>query len=122
MVVLVVVVKQKTAYEGRISDWISDVCSSDLAKQASGTQFERDYGENVSRKVACGYVGVAGHDVYVNTFGKANRLLQQVYAISDFPCDGLSRVWAGGKEIQLTQTAPNTYRPASGQYVDHLTF
>src|SRR3546814_4640 len=57
------------------------------AKQASGTQFERDYGENVSRKVACGYVGVAGHDVYVNTFGKANRLIQQVYAISDFPCE-----------------------------------
>src|SRR3546814_9247759 len=26
--------KQKTAYEMRISDWSSDVCSSDLAKQA----------------------------------------------------------------------------------------
>ena len=92
------------------------------AKKNSGTQFEREYGENVSRKVACGYVGIAGHDVYVNTYGRSNKLLQQVFAISDFPCDGLSRVWAGGKEIPLTQTAPNTYRPASGQYVNHLTF
>src|SRR3546814_3710074 len=28
--------KQKTAYEMRISDWSSDVCSSDLLKAASG--------------------------------------------------------------------------------------
>src|SRR3546814_2571823 len=28
--------KQKTAYEMRISDWSSDVCSSDLAKTAFG--------------------------------------------------------------------------------------
>src|SRR3546814_7238789 len=30
VVVVVFVVKQKTAYEMRISDWSSDVCSSDL--------------------------------------------------------------------------------------------
>src|SRR3546814_11040329 len=30
MIVFVVFVKQKTAYEMRISDWSSDVCSSDL--------------------------------------------------------------------------------------------
>src|SRR3546814_9782300 len=29
--------KQKTAYEMRISDWSSDVCSSDLAGQPVGT-------------------------------------------------------------------------------------
>src|SRR3546814_4604393 len=28
--------KQKTAYEMRISDWSSDVCSSDLARDAAG--------------------------------------------------------------------------------------
>src|SRR3546814_3633665 len=32
-VVLVFFFKQKTAYEMRISDWSSDVCSSDLAYQ-----------------------------------------------------------------------------------------
>src|SRR3546814_2548217 len=30
--------KQKTAYEMRISDWSSDVCSSDLARQLRGDQ------------------------------------------------------------------------------------
>src|SRR3546814_6405562 len=30
--------KQKTAYEMRISDWSSDVCSSDLAQQAEQHQ------------------------------------------------------------------------------------
>src|SRR3546814_8496890 len=29
--------KQKTAYEWRISDWSSDVCSSDLAKEPDQT-------------------------------------------------------------------------------------
>src|SRR3546814_5532012 len=33
--------KQKTAYEMRISDWSSDVCSSDLAKVASGIAGQR---------------------------------------------------------------------------------
>src|SRR3546814_4112836 len=38
MTLLFVFFKQKTAYEMRISDWSSDVCSSDLAllAQASG--------------------------------------------------------------------------------------
>src|SRR3546814_9288556 len=30
--------KQKTAYEMRISDWSSDVCSSDLVKDAGSTK------------------------------------------------------------------------------------
>src|SRR3546814_12360320 len=33
--------KQKTAYEMRISDWSSDVCSSDLFPAATGTRVER---------------------------------------------------------------------------------
>src|SRR3546814_5694709 len=34
------VIKQKTAYEMRISDWSSDVCSSDL-RECRGQQSER---------------------------------------------------------------------------------
>src|SRR3546814_9710140 len=33
--------KQKTAYEMRISDWSSDVCSSDLERDGSGNGFHR---------------------------------------------------------------------------------
>src|SRR3546814_2289193 len=43
--------KQKTAYEVRISDWSSDVCSSDLARFAGGRgyllvsgTYDRDWG------------------------------------------------------------------------------
>src|SRR3546814_1816222 len=34
--------KQKTAYEMRISDWSSDVCSSDLLQEGFFRQAERD--------------------------------------------------------------------------------
>src|SRR3546814_2500892 len=37
--------KQKTAYEMRISDWSSDVCSSDLAEEQQG----RDRGQRADR-------------------------------------------------------------------------
>src|SRR3546814_13251687 len=39
--VVVFFFKQKTAYEMRISDWSSDVCSSDLIKQQQDGQFGR---------------------------------------------------------------------------------
>src|SRR3546814_7839756 len=38
--------KQKPAYEMRISDWSSDVCSSDLIEYAAHPQFEVD-GRNI---------------------------------------------------------------------------
>lgn len=93
---------------------IQEAQAKKAAKKSAGTQFERAYGENVSRKVACGYVGVAGHDVYVNTYNRSNKSLLQVYAISDFPCDALSRVWAGGKQLALIQTSPNEWRVDEG--------
>src|SRR3546814_7461250 len=34
--------KQKTAYEMRISDWSSDVCSSDLCRMGAWTRVEQD--------------------------------------------------------------------------------
>src|SRR3546814_3230019 len=34
--------KQKTAYEMRISDWSSDVCSSDLSVAIAATSFEQN--------------------------------------------------------------------------------
>src|SRR3546814_10541346 len=38
------VFKQKTAYEMRISDWSSDVCSSDLRRKAVETFVDRHVG------------------------------------------------------------------------------
>src|SRR3546814_6339054 len=60
--------KQKTAYEMRISDWSSDVCSSDLYVEiAHGAQLQTRYahmsrlavapGERVRKGDVIGYVG-----------------------------------------------------------------
>src|SRR3546814_10698630 len=47
--------KQKTAYEMRISDWSSDVCSADLFSLAHRqSQFSRDGGRADSVRVANG--------------------------------------------------------------------
>lgn len=69
-----------------------------------GVQFERLYGSAVPRQVACGLVGIAGHDCYVNTYGPSNYELQQVFALSDYPCDGLSRVAINGAWVTLSET------------------
>lgn len=69
-----------------------------------GVQFERQYGADVPRSVACGLVGVAGHDCYVNTYGSSNKFLQQIYTLSDYPSDGLSRVAINGEWVTLGPT------------------
>src|SRR3546814_10161798 len=42
------VFKQKTAYEMRISDWSSDVCSSDLSSSGAKTEIPCSEGERCS--------------------------------------------------------------------------
>src|SRR3546814_10812513 len=45
--------KQKTAYEMRISDWSSDVCSSDLAREIpAGTQIIEYKGKRITAEQA----------------------------------------------------------------------
>src|SRR3546814_10217688 len=48
--------KQKTAYEMRISDWSSDVCSSDLAGvlRLGGEQFRRAAAARLLRRARAG--------------------------------------------------------------------
>src|SRR3546814_2914366 len=41
--------KQKTAYEMRISDWSSDVCSSDLGQLFSGERLGETLGEEFAK-------------------------------------------------------------------------
>src|SRR3546814_6343551 len=49
--------KQKTAYEMRISDWSSDVCSSDLIER-----FEATGGEGIAREVLEDILAEKGFD------------------------------------------------------------
>src|SRR3546814_2762285 len=51
MLICIFFFKQKTAYEMRISDWSSDVCSSDLLAPTRGDELkwtENDYGNIVT--------------------------------------------------------------------------
>src|SRR3546814_6709266 len=50
--------KQKTAYEMRISDWSSDVCSSDLLREAAAALV--DLGQHQVRLDVFGIVGNTG--------------------------------------------------------------
>src|SRR3546814_1555617 len=60
---LVFFFKRKTAYEMRISDWSSDVCSSDLLgaeKRAASRRF--DFAANLPQCAACGLYRGQGAD------------------------------------------------------------
>src|SRR3546814_2940403 len=62
LIVLVFVFKQKTAYEVRISDWSSDVCSSDLhAPDQVGTGLGQAGGRPAAEGVADEDGGLAQH-------------------------------------------------------------
>src|SRR3546814_9978289 len=49
--------KQKTAYEMRISDWSSDVCSSDLWPRRHGSDVREDIGFGPAGEVQLGAGG-----------------------------------------------------------------
>src|SRR3546814_4377455 len=51
--------KQKTAYEMRISDWSSDVCSSDLLEARSGTLITGS--DRISDAIAAGRARLLVH-------------------------------------------------------------
>src|SRR3546814_9894025 len=75
--------KQKTAYEMRISDWSSDVCSSDLRKRDGSTlTYQYDALNRMTKKVVPARTGLASthtRDVYYGYDARG----QQLYARFD---------------------------------------
>src|SRR3546814_10437305 len=75
--IIVFFFKQKTAYEMRISDWSSDVCSSDLTgtPHLSRTSTAASYQSGFSRKMAQRLSGLEGGVVAqpVNTISRVSR-------------------------------------------------
>src|SRR3546814_8118377 len=70
--------KQKTAYEMRISDWSSDVCSSDLQVQAQAAQHLEDQVEYIGasdadRQHPQGGFGLVRHHAIVNVHHEQRR-------------------------------------------------
>src|SRR3546814_6512751 len=70
-------VKQKTAYEMRISDWSSDVCSSDLHAVREARAATRNLGTGVTRR----------SDTETYCAGEGRRSLQQ--ATSGYSIEGI---------------------------------
>lgn len=66
-------------------------------KPVGGTKLEVQYGADQAREIAVGLVAISGHDVYTNTYGKANKYCQKVFVLSDFITSGITRVSVNGK-------------------------
>src|SRR3546814_1070698 len=87
--------KQKTAYELRISDWSSDVCSSDL----SGRRTRRhDGGEQAE---GYGYAGAAGRGAVVYS-GTGRHLRLYCFGCRECGCGLRSEERRVGKECVST--------------------
>src|SRR3546814_8902914 len=91
--------KQKTAYEMRISDWSSDVCSSDL----DGNFAARRLGQARAVRVAAGELddraaGEAGHRQLGARVGPDRRVGLQLE-----PCDHRARIV--GRQLQALDGA-----------------
>src|SRR5215207_4936256 len=106
------------------SSWLANKIAGDdaaveKARTPTGISTEVTVGGAVPRQVAIGAVGIAGHLVYVNTYGDDddldaeatekvhNKFLQLAFVLSDTRCAGLDHVWVDGKRKDLIgQTKP----------------
>src|SRR3546814_13475973 len=83
--------KQKTAYEMRISDWSSDVCSSDLLEHvahAAGTDTHKHLDEVGAGDGEERHVGLAGDGAGEQRLAGARRADQQT-ALRDLAAEAL---------------------------------
>src|SRR3546814_5841913 len=95
--------KQKTAYEMRISDWSSDVCSSDLtAEGLIGLHIAADAKQGAVVEVNCETDFVARNDDFINFVNQVAQLVAtsnpaDVAALADLPM--------GDGTVESTRTA-----------------
>src|SRR3546814_12697459 len=109
MFVLVFFFKQKTAYEMRISDWSSDVCSSDLIVQQTATS---DVGQTLDGIAMLGQRSQNRFDV--NT----GRLHDHVFQRTATQLLAGTRIGVG--EYLAQQGKSVGMRPAGGKPQDHV--
>src|SRR3546814_13004096 len=75
--------KQKTAYELRISDWSSDVCSSDLSYQITFKSISdicADISGAIPHPIAVGRIGLGGERRHVEPARKARPMQDRFLA------------------------------------------
>src|SRR3546814_15012340 len=106
MLNILVFFKQKTAYEMRISDWSSDVCSSDLIENEVTAQFAVEHPEHVPVELGRDAGGiVVGSD-------QAVRILHQV----DSEQEDLPRCQRRSEERRVGKECVSTGRPRWSPY------
>src|SRR3546814_8593571 len=87
--------KQKTAYEMRISDWSSDVCSSDLE---FADRFMKSIGEPGCDLQALVDELIELHAVERDEFNRV-RLISMHIALTNIAAEGLAKAQAPGSQI-----------------------
>ncbi|WGG61953.1 phage tail protein [Brucella intermedia] len=85
--------------------------------KSEASKTETQYGENLVREVGMGTFGTMGHHVYRNAFGKGNRMVQDVYKLSDFRCLELLRVSMDGEWKNLAPNEETKYGDTWGRKV-----
>ncbi|KAB2781272.1 phage tail protein [Brucella anthropi] len=85
--------------------------------KSEASKTETQYGENLVREVGMGTFGTMGHHVYRNAFGKGNRMVQDVYKLSDFRCLELLRVSMDGEWKGLAPNEETKYGDTWGRKV-----
>src|SRR3546814_20223556 len=113
--------KQKTAYELRISDWSSDVCSSDLTVEMTEAAFELGLEQDMAFEVVPGLwlVGVNGwysvsDEPYWRSYMNDSRLIgisaNHANALALRDAAFVDRLLSenSGKALCVTHTAPTT--------------
>src|SRR3546814_1068889 len=81
-VVMILYLKQKTAYEVRISDWSSDVCSSDLAAFSRGLSLSLPACASACRPILVGrgwsrLCNFSGSNIHDDADGAGHHLLRR---------------------------------------------
>ncbi|GGB00751.1 hypothetical protein GCM10011491_31160 [Brucella endophytica] len=85
--------------------------------KAQASKTETQYGENLAREVGMGTYGTMGHHVYRNAFGKGNRMVQDVFIVSNFRTMGLNRVQMDGEWKNLAPNEETKYGDKWGRKV-----
>lgn len=85
----------------------------------TAAKLETEYGADLVRSVALGYVATAGHHIFRNASGKGNRLVRDVYVVSHFRITDIPRIKFEGEWVDLASLPTH---PQFGKEINSNTF
>src|SRR3546814_12912701 len=106
-------VKQKTAYEMRISDWRSDVCSSDLRGRFISIEGGDGAGKSTQVAALADNLRELGITVYVTREPGGNRSAEEIRALL---VSGATNRWRRSEERRVGTECVSTCRSRWSPY------